>query len=249
MYVNDCHDSWVQWLPMCTYAYNTGVHTSTHFTPMELMMGRVGRTPSDLLLAAKDSGPVALYHAAYLRHLRKIRDVARAALSKAQERMKAQYDKRFRLTMTLREGMFVWIKHIPRGKGISKLKHTWKGPAKIIENAGYDNWVVECGWNRNARMLVHSSACVRYHEDERLMQMILQDGLDELDANPMYETDDRAGPAESPVLASGLPVPGMQEGERRSSRVAGQLRQEQDALDANEAQALLELDDCGIRRR
>ena len=70
MYVNDCHDSWVKWLPMCTYAYNTGVHTSTAFTPMELMMGRTGRTPSDLLLTATNAGPVVMYHAAYLRHLK-----------------------------------------------------------------------------------------------------------------------------------------------------------------------------------
>ena len=232
-------------------------------------MGRTGRTPSELLLTAKDEGPVVMYHAEYLRHLKKIRDIARAALIAAQDRMRNQYNKRIRAMMTLREGMFVWIKHVPRGKGISK----WKGPAKILENAGYDNWIVECGWNRNARLLVHSSACVRYHEDEQLMQLILEDGLDELEDNPLYAEDgdvpvDGAKPMVPPpvVPPSVLPCPAaltsypriqgegcdpgaVQDKRFRSVQGPGKLCAERAVPDTQEAQALAELDDCGIRNR
>ena len=58
--------------------------------------------------------------------------------------------------------MWTWIKHVPRGKCISRLKHYWNGPAKLLEDAGSDNWIIECGWKRGEQMLVHGSACVNY---------------------------------------------------------------------------------------
>ena len=53
-----------------------------------------------------------------------------------------------------------------------------------------------------------------------------------------------------PVIGDGVRQPVFEHEEmRRSGRVAGRLYTEQAALDNLDAQALSELDDCGIRRR
>jgi hypothetical protein len=162
--------------------------------------------------------------------------------------MKEQYDKRVKSKLPLREGMFVWIKHVPRGKGISKLKHTWKGPAKLLEYAGYDNWVVECGWKRGERMLIHASSCVSYHESDRLLQTMLEDGLDEIEDNPLHH-EEELRPVAVPSRASAIGFEEPKSDGRRSARVVERLARETAATVAREAKALSEVDDCGIRRR
>ncbi|GMF49538.1 unnamed protein product [Phytophthora fragariaefolia] len=50
----------------------------------------------------------------------------------------------------------VWVLKPPRGRGITNLVHQWVGPAKITQNAGYDNWEVIREANKE-RMIVHCS--------------------------------------------------------------------------------------------
>lgn len=48
-YVNLFEGEWDEWLREIAYAYNTSVHTSTSFSPAELMFGRKLRVPLDIL--------------------------------------------------------------------------------------------------------------------------------------------------------------------------------------------------------
>ncbi len=40
-YADDSNDNWSDWLSFVLFAYNTRVHTSTQFSPFELMYGRI----------------------------------------------------------------------------------------------------------------------------------------------------------------------------------------------------------------
>ena len=48
-YVKEDQTNWDQWVPFATYVYNTTEHTTTRFTPYELLFGR----PSVLPIALK----------------------------------------------------------------------------------------------------------------------------------------------------------------------------------------------------
>ena len=47
-FVLDKKDVWDDFLDTCTYAYNTSIHDSTAFTPLELMFGRKAFLPIDI---------------------------------------------------------------------------------------------------------------------------------------------------------------------------------------------------------
>jgi transposase InsO family protein len=51
-------ESWSTWLPYWCFAYNTSVHTSTQFTPFELVYGKKCNLPSNL---TKNIDPVYNY--------------------------------------------------------------------------------------------------------------------------------------------------------------------------------------------
>lgn len=41
------HDNWDEFLPAVVFAYNTGIHRTTHYSPYELLFGRRARLPID----------------------------------------------------------------------------------------------------------------------------------------------------------------------------------------------------------
>ncbi|KAE9260024.1 hypothetical protein PR003_g34543, partial [Phytophthora rubi] len=67
---------------------------------------------------------------------------ARAALAKDQLRRERYYNRRVRRDTTFSIGDSVWVLKPPKGKGITKLAHQWVGPAKITQDAGFDNFEV-----------------------------------------------------------------------------------------------------------
>nr|GEV84299.1 peroxidase 64 [Tanacetum cinerariifolium] len=107
-FVSDKPKKWVDWLPWAEYSYNTSVHTSTKFSPFEVVYGRlplklvpyIPRTASvqevDEYLQDRDS---------LLKHLRK-------NLLNAQDHMKANAN-RHRRDLEFKEGEFVLVKLQP----------------------------------------------------------------------------------------------------------------------------------------
>ena len=47
-YVNEDQTDWDEWVPFATYVYDTTVHSTTGFTPFELLFGRPSTLPSTL---------------------------------------------------------------------------------------------------------------------------------------------------------------------------------------------------------
>ena len=47
-YVADYPHDWDNWVSLAVYAYNTSSHSSTGFSPYEMVFGRMPRTPLEL---------------------------------------------------------------------------------------------------------------------------------------------------------------------------------------------------------
>ncbi|KAE9023030.1 hypothetical protein PR001_g13015 [Phytophthora rubi] len=144
LYVSAAQDDWDRWLTWASYAYNRAKHSGTGFSPNELMMRRKLRAPNDLL---RQSGVThvrdfAEYHRALVTGMARATRAARAALAKDQLRRERYYNRRVRRDTTFSIGDSVWVLKPPKGKGIMKLAHQWVGPAKITQDAGFDNFEV-----------------------------------------------------------------------------------------------------------
>ncbi|OWZ14950.1 hypothetical protein PHMEG_00011499 [Phytophthora megakarya] len=71
----------------------------------------------------------------------KATEAAHAGLVYKQLRRERFYNRRV-CTTTFGAGDVEWVLKPPRGKSIAKLAHQWIGPAKIVQDAGFDYWEV-----------------------------------------------------------------------------------------------------------
>ncbi|EEY67164.1 uncharacterized protein PITG_04102 [Phytophthora infestans T30-4] len=69
-------------------------------------------------------------------------ECAEQVRQKEQARQARYYNRRARMTRVFSTGDRVWMYRPPRGTKATKLVHVWIGPLRIIEPAGYDNYVV-----------------------------------------------------------------------------------------------------------
>eukprot|EP00644_Phytophthora_capsici_P019538 jgi/Phyca11/133632/e_gw1.599.1.1 len=143
LYVNELQDDWDEFLPAALYAYNSAKHATHGYQPNELMMGRKLRTPAELLRRNRLEHPYQTldeYHEVLLQDLKQAQELAAVALQKEQARQAIYYNHRnVRQRSEFRPGQLVWMYRPARGPGITKFGHRWRGPAKIVEAAGYDN--------------------------------------------------------------------------------------------------------------
>ncbi len=106
--VNDQQDDWDQLVDNVLFAYRTSRQGSTKFTPFYLMYGREAKLPIDTCISLQ-SGDAASDEEAEQQTVelsledkitkltevqKKVHDVARKNIKKAQERQKEQYDKK-----------------------------------------------------------------------------------------------------------------------------------------------------------
>eukprot|EP00644_Phytophthora_capsici_P018945 jgi/Phyca11/133019/e_gw1.296.3.1 len=157
---------WDRWVPFAVYAYNSGRHSTVALWPNELMMGRRLRSPNELLRATcrREAGELSEYHRNLIRTMKESHAIAECAREREQERQRKYYERRVRQTKTFKPGDHVWMFRSPRGPGTSKFVHYWMGPMRIIEPAGYDNFLLEREDGEDAeRLIAHVSFLVSYH--------------------------------------------------------------------------------------
>ncbi|GMF35976.1 unnamed protein product [Phytophthora lilii] len=65
----------------------------------------------------------------------------------------------------------VWVLRPPRGRGVTKLAHRWVGPARITDDAGFDNWRVEFH-DTGESLVTHCSFLTSYHCPEGMLEEI-----------------------------------------------------------------------------
>ena len=92
-YVREDQTNWDEWIPYAVYVYNTTVHTTTAYTPFELVYGFKSKVPS----ALREIPNVQYNYENYLRELKgrmqSTHEVARQKLISSKERSKEYYDK------------------------------------------------------------------------------------------------------------------------------------------------------------
>lgn len=120
-------DTWSQWLPFWCFTYNNTVHSSTKYTPFELVFGKQSELPCRISsrvepLYNPDDYCLDLKYRLQVAH----RD-AQENLIKTKQCRKTNYDKNVN-SVTYKQGDFLLVKNENR----SKLDCLYNGPFKVI---------------------------------------------------------------------------------------------------------------------
>ncbi|KAE8885628.1 hypothetical protein PF005_g11621 [Phytophthora fragariae] len=184
---NEQQNDWNLWVKFAVYAHNSANHSTVALTPNELIMDRRLRAPNELLRSTQTSeaGELPHYHARLVAAMTTSHEHAEAARTKEHERQARYYNRRMRQAGTFNRGDRVWIYNPPCGAKATKFVHRWMGPARIIEAAGYDNFLLQREDRSGTREVViaHVSFLTSYHYPEPLLERAAED----IDAQLEYE--------------------------------------------------------------
>ncbi|KAE9286266.1 hypothetical protein PF001_g21522 [Phytophthora fragariae] len=248
LYVDEEQTDWDDFLPSALYAYNSSQHATHGFQPIELMMGRKLRTPAELLRRNRLVYPhstLEAYHEVLLQDLRTARELAAIALQKEQSRQALYYNRRnARHRSDFRLQQLVWIYRPAKGPGITKFGHRWRGPAQIVEDAGYDNYLVRM-LESGRELVTHCSFLLPYSYPTNLLDQMAQDiALDlreeAIAAADIDPEDEESVPQEMPSTASevsGVAQPASATVEADEQRPADRGLQVQPGVEAAPASA------------
>ncbi|XP_038207042.1 uncharacterized protein LOC119828829 [Zerene cesonia] len=150
-YVNEQQDNWPRYVYTAMHAYNTNVHSTTHFSPHELMFGNKPILPNSIF--SEEPGTTYSDYIRMLQHrLKHCREKALEFIRRSKETSKNYYDSRTR-PITYKIGDFVYLKnHLRSRKALSPV---WKGPYKVIKVNG-----------NNTLTLLINRRHVKHHFDE-----------------------------------------------------------------------------------
>ncbi len=137
---------WDRYLPAVLFSYHEVPQDSTGFSPFELLYGRDVKGPMDILkdIWIKDNSEeeptVSYYYVLQLRErIEETCRLARSELLKSSHRYKKNYDKKSK-TRHLKVGDLALIL-LPTDN--NKLLLQWKGPFKVLERVGRNDYRVE----------------------------------------------------------------------------------------------------------
>ncbi|OWZ05025.1 hypothetical protein PHMEG_00022964 [Phytophthora megakarya] len=144
LYVSEHQDDWDDFLPCAPYAYNSAKHATHGYQPNKLMVEMKLRMPAELLRQSRLKYPHSTlddYHEVLMQDLKKAQELTAVTLQKEQARQVMYYNQRnVPQRSEFHVGQLVWIYKPARGPDITKFGHRWRGPAKILEAAAYDNY-------------------------------------------------------------------------------------------------------------
>jgi hypothetical protein len=136
-FVHDKPKQWGQFLPWAEWHYNTAVHTSTGFSPFQVVYGR---PPPSLVDYIPGSTPLQAVDAT-LTNRDEILQILKHKLLKAQATMK-EYADQHRTPHQFKIGDFVFVKLRPYrqnsvlGRRFHKLSKRFYGPFKLVRAIG-----------------------------------------------------------------------------------------------------------------
>lgn len=150
-FVDENQGNWPRYVYTAMLTYNTTVHSTTNFTPYELVFGHKAIIPSSIY----DSSLESTYNS-YVRvlqqRLRLSREKAIENILKSKTTSKTYYDKHTKI-MKYKAGDMVYVKnHLRLRKALSPI---WKGPYKVIRING-----------NNTLTILMNRRHVKYHYDE-----------------------------------------------------------------------------------
>jgi hypothetical protein len=147
--------NWDLWLPYATFVFNTTPHTSTGFTPHELLFGRKPNIPGML---QKEPPDVQYTYDNYVKELQSrlqsSYQIARNNLESRKERSKEYYDRSVNTPLfVLGDKVLLHDERVRRGRS-AKLTTPWIGPYEIVD---VDDVNVTLKLPRNRTLKVHAN--------------------------------------------------------------------------------------------
>ncbi|KAE9006304.1 hypothetical protein PR003_g5876 [Phytophthora rubi] len=220
------HD-WDKWVDFAVYAYNSGRHSTVGLSPNELMMGRRLREPNELLRAASvtEAGALTAHYRRLLVALQHAHTCAERARELEQQRQARYYNRRVRKRREFHAGDRVWMYRPPRGPKASKFVHAWLGPLQIVEEVGYENYLLEREDTVGVKeqFITHVSFLVSYHYPVDLLKEAAADIGEQLAHESAVEQQVDVAETGAPARAASAAVQQATAGasSKRSRRAVG----------------------------
>ncbi|KAE9348022.1 hypothetical protein PF008_g7539 [Phytophthora fragariae] len=175
IYVDEGQDGSDDFLPSALYAYTSSRHSAHGYQPNELMMGGKLRTPAELLRRRRVAHPHSTPQEYHEVSLAKSRELAVVAQQKVQARQPMYYNQQnVRNGSEFRPGQIVSLYRPTRRPGITKFGHRWRGPGKIIEASGYDNYLIQM-LESGQKLVTHCSFPLSYYYPTHLLEQMAKD--------------------------------------------------------------------------
>ena len=132
-YVTEDQTNWDQWIPFAAYVYNTTEHSSTRFTPYELLFGRPSVLPSALKGPPEPQYNYDSYVSELKGRLQTSHQQARENLIMSKGKSKERYDETARaLELQVGDKVLLYDETVRRGRS-RKLSSQWIGPYTVTE--------------------------------------------------------------------------------------------------------------------
>ena len=154
--VSDNQKDWDQYLPYCCAAYRNAVHSTTGFTPNELMLGRNLPMPSHIVTPTPEVWTTQQkYNQALLQKLEYSQAQTKNNCRKNIKNYQQQYDKKS-WQRNLKTGQWVWLNNFTKKSGLSpKLQLHWETePYQLVEFLS-EVVVKMRKWNTSRYRVVH----------------------------------------------------------------------------------------------
>jgi len=154
-YILEDQSDWDKWVPYATFVFNTTPHTSTGFTPHELLFGRKPNIPGIL---QKETPEIQYSYDNYVKELQaRLQsgyEIARSNLQVKKEKSKEYYDRTVNVPLfVIGDKVLLHDETVRRGRS-SKLSKSWIGPYEII---ALDDVNVTLKLPRNRTLKVHAN--------------------------------------------------------------------------------------------
>lgn len=153
-YVDQNLSNWDKLLPFAMFAYNTSVHTSTQFSPFEILYGTKPNLPSSFIIPEK-----YCYDDYFLDLQNKLQDVylkAKYNLHASKIRSKSYFDQK-----TKPFQFHVGEKVLVKNKNRNKLEANWNGPYEITRIDSPENTTVRI---KNKLKKYHNKLLIKFME-------------------------------------------------------------------------------------
>jgi len=170
MYVNKDQTDWDLYIPAVLFAYRVTPSDATQETPFYLIHGRQCRLPMDvdLVTNSKLSPSIEEHRKRIVENIEISQNIARENIQRAQQKMKAQYDKNAKDSRFI-VGQQVWVYTPKTKRGLSKkLLHLWHGPYRLVEQLSPVHFFLRSQDNSRVKFAVHVNRMKPYIDpDER----------------------------------------------------------------------------------
>jgi RNase H-like domain found in reverse transcriptase/Reverse transcriptase (RNA-dependent DNA polymerase)/Integrase zinc binding domain/Integrase core domain len=156
-FVNSDQNNWDEWVGYAIFTYNTTPHSTTGYSPFELVYGRKAEVPSALTREPEPLYNFDDYNLELKYRLNTSHAIAREKIAKAKATNKRLYDQSSHAP-TFNVGEWVLMKKASRE---NKLDSVYEGPYKITEITGPVNCKIR---KRKRDICVHFNLLIPYHE-------------------------------------------------------------------------------------